>query len=153
MGHVRMTTHSDAPIERVFELVLDAKRLPEWNTSFNEIKDISGPFDRIGTTAEVVMKVWGRPITGRIEVTDVVRPTLLTVVGSAPGGGKMTWTQRFTPAGTGTDAEMEIDYELPAGFLGAMADKLFVEQAIERDARHSAENFKALVEATTPVPA
>ena len=46
---------------------------------------------------------------------------------------------------------MEIDYELPAGLLGQIADKLFVERTIERDLRHSIESFKALVEVKTPV--
>jgi ribose 1,5-bisphosphokinase PhnN len=35
----------------------------------------------------------------------------------------------------------------------ALADKLFVERAIERDAKHSAENFKAICEADGHVPA
>jgi uncharacterized membrane protein len=57
---------------------------------------------------------------------------------------------RMTPAGEGTDVEMEVDYEVPAGFLGHIADRLFLEKAMERQMRHTAENFKALAEAKVP---
>jgi uncharacterized membrane protein len=150
MGHIRISAHYEAPIEQVFELGLDAKRLPEWNTSFHEIKNTSGPPGQVGTTCDTVMKVLGRPIEGQMKVTAVERPRLLTVVGSSAGGGKLTWTTRFTPAGSGTDTEITVDYDLPAGFLGEMADKLFAERAIEREMKHSTENFKALVEAKVP---
>jgi hypothetical protein len=42
---------------------------------------------------------------------------------------------------------------LPGGFAGSVADKLFVERAIERDVKHSMENFKAICEAETSIPA
>jgi uncharacterized membrane protein len=48
---------------------------------------------------------------------------------------------------------IEVDYELPGGFVGGVADKLFVERAIERDIKHSLENFKAICEADVGVPA
>jgi hypothetical protein len=41
---------------------------------------------------------------------------------------------------------VDLDYELPGGFLGGVADKVFAERAMVRDVRHSSENFKALVE-------
>jgi hypothetical protein len=44
-------------------------------------------------------------------------------------------------------------YELPGGFIGDLAFKLFAERAVERDLRHSNENFKAIVEAEVPVHA
>jgi hypothetical protein len=48
---------------------------------------------------------------------------------------------------------MTFDYELPGGFFGDMADKLFMERAIERDLRHSNQNLKALCEAKAAVHA
>ena len=37
--------------------------------------------------------------------------------------------------------------------IGGVADKLFVERAIERDTKHSVENFKAICEAEVRLPA
>jgi len=42
MGLVRYTYRVDAPPELVFEFGLKAERIPEWNTSVIEVKDISG---------------------------------------------------------------------------------------------------------------
>jgi hypothetical protein len=43
-----------------------------------------------------------------------------------------------------------MDYELPGGFFGGIADKLFMERQIERDIKLSNANFKALCEAKVP---
>jgi uncharacterized membrane protein len=56
-------------------------------------------------------------------------------------------------AGPGTDISFEMDYELPGGFIGGIAVKLFMERQIERDIKHSNENFKALCEAKVPAHA
>lgn len=147
MTNVRMTTHFDAPIERVFELATDYGRYPEWNVSYAEIKQVTGPVDKVGTKIHSVMKILGRKMEGWGEVVEVDRPRYLKIAGTGLEGGKLTYSQRLMPAGSGTDLEFESDYELPAGILGHIADRLFIEKAVERDLRHTMENFKALVEA------
>ncbi len=98
------------------------------------------------------MTLLGRKLEGRGEVAEVEKPKLLKITGTSTQGGSLTALYHFTPVGiAGTDVEMEIDYVLPAGFLGQIADKLFIEKSVERDLRHSIENFKALVELKTPV--
>ena len=151
MTTVRMTTHFDAPIERVFELGIDFHRYPEWNVSFPEVLEITGPTDRVGTRIRHITKVLGRRMEGWAEIVEIDRPLCLKMTGSALEGGKVILTYRLTPKGSGTDLEFVSEYEPPAGFLGHIADKLFVEKAVERDLRHSIENFKALVETKEPV--
>jgi uncharacterized membrane protein len=147
---VRAKGHFDAPIDRVFELGSDFARYPEWNTSYSEINEVTGPA-KIGTRIHGVTKVLGRRMEGWGEVVEIDPPRLLKIAGSGLEGGSVSTTYRFMPSGDGTDYEFESQYELPAGFLGQIADKLFVEKAVERDLRHSLENFKALVEARKPV--
>lgn len=151
MTNVRMTMHFDAPIERVFDLGIDYGRYPEWNVTYTEIKQVTGPVDKVGTKIHSVMKILGRTMEGWGEIVEIDRPRYIKISGTGPQGGKLTSTQRLTPVGSGTDLEFEAEYELPAGFLGHIADKLFVEKAVERDLHHSMENFKALVEAKQPV--
>ena len=153
MGHVLQTGHVDVAPDKAFALAMDAKRIPEWNSSVIEVKEITGPLDQLGSSYVSVLKLAGRPLEGRWEVSRVERPRLLELTGTAPGGGRATATNRFESAGSGTDVTIEIDYELPGRFLGGMADKLFVERAIERDVKHSVENFKAICEAEVQVPA
>jgi uncharacterized protein YndB with AHSA1/START domain len=151
MTQLRLSEHFEAPIDRVFDLIADVPRYPEWNASYTEIKEVTGPVAQVGTKIHAVMKLLGRPMAGWSEVVEVDRPRLIKFVGTGPEDGKLTVTYRLTPVGTGTDVESEFDYELPAGLFGQIADKLFLENAIKRDLRHSIENFKALVEMMVPV--
>jgi uncharacterized membrane protein len=151
MTHLRLTEHFEAPIDRVFELGADFKRYPEWNVSYNEVKEVTGPADKVGTRIHGVMRILGRPMEGWGEVVEVERPRMMKIAGTGLEGGHVTTMYRLTPAGTGTDFEAVVDYELPAGVFGKIADKLYVEKATERDLRHSIENFKALAEAKVPI--
>jgi uncharacterized membrane protein len=153
MGHVQQTGHIDAPPDKAFALAIDATRIPEWNSSVVEVKDITGSLDQVGASYVSVLRLGGRRLESRFEVSRAEQPRLLEFTGTAPGGGQATATNRFEPAGGGTDLAIEVEYELPGGFVGGVADKLFVERAIERDVKHSVENFKAICEAEVRVPA
>lgn len=152
MGDVKYTYRIDAPPERVFDFGLITERFPEWNASLNEVKDISGPLDRVGATYTALMRVGGRPLETRWEVVRFERPSYFELKGTTPGGSARQ-ISRLEPIGAGTEVFFELHYELPGGFLGQFADKLFVERAIERDVKHSADNYKAIVEAEVLVHA
>jgi uncharacterized membrane protein len=146
-----MTAHYDAPVEHVFDLAVDYRRYPEWNEAYEEVTEVIGPPDQVGTRFHGVMRLLGRKMEGWGEITEVDRPRFLKIAGTG-SGGSVTTIYRFTLVGSGTDAELEIDYDLPAGLFGKVADKLFVERSVERALRHSLENFKAFVEAKAPLP-
>lgn len=150
MAIARMTSHFEAPAERVFELVTDFKRYPEWGVNYSEILEVLGPTNHVGTRIHAVMRLLGRRMEGWAEIVEIDPPHLLKIRGTGNDGGSTTTTIRLTPVGMGTDAEMEVEYEVPGGLFGEIADRLFVERAAERDVRHSLENFKALVEVRQP---
>lgn len=152
MNQLRFTEHFEAPIEQVFELAIDYKRLPEWNVSYLAVDEVTGPPDKVGTRIHATMRVLGRTMEGWAEVVEVERPRFIKLAGTSTQGGALTSTYRFLPVETGTDVEIVAEYELP-GIFGSVADKLFVQKAIERDVRHSLENYKAFVEVKAPVPA
>ena len=150
MNQLRFTEHFEAPIEQVFELAMDYKRIPEWNVSYVAVDEVTGPPDKVGTRIHATMRLLGRTMEGWAEVVEFERPRLIKLAGASSQGGTLTTTYRFLPKDTGTDLEILAEYELP-GIFGQVADKLFVQKAIERDVRHSLENFKAFVEVKTPV--
>ena len=150
MNQLRFTEHFEVPIEQVFDLAIDYKRLPEWNVSYVAVDEVTGPPDEVGTKIHAKMRLLGRSMEGWAEIVEFQRPRLVKLTGTSTQGGALTTTYRFTPVGAGTDLEILAEYELP-GFFGQVADKLFVQKAIERDVRHSLENFKAFVEVKTPV--
>lgn len=153
MAVLQITEHFDAPPERVWQLGSDFKRYPEWNVNYIEIKEVTGPVDRVGTRIHATQRILGRDIDSWGEIVEVEPLKLVKISGSSAEGGHMTLTYRFTPKAGGADVETTLDYHLPMGIFGKLADKLFLERTVERDVRHSYENFKALIEAKTPVPA
>jgi uncharacterized membrane protein len=153
MGHIRETIHVDAPIEQVWELGANCERYLEWQTGIVEVKGCTGPIDHVGARYTAVYKAMGRTLEVTTEATRVEKPRLIESKLTVPGGGHGTTLQMAEPASGGTDLTFTLDYELPGGFVGGMADKLFMERAIERDIRHGNENFKALCESEAKVPA
>jgi hypothetical protein len=145
--------HIDAPLEAAHAFLTDAARIPEWNSSVVEVRDVQGPLDTVGGSYTAILKLGGRRLETRWETTRVEGKRLAEFVASSPAGGSATSTSTLEPADRGTDLILEVDYELPGGFVGGMADKLFVERAIERDIKHSLENVKAICEAESRVPA
>jgi len=153
MGHVREKLHISAPIEVCWDLGSDANRILEWQVGVLEVKGITGRLDRVGASYSPVLSIAGRKIDSRWEVTKVDKPRLVELTGTAPGGGKAKSSTWLEPSGDGTDLTFEIDYDLPGGVVSDIADKLFMERAVERQIRHSNENFKALCEAKVPAHA
>ncbi len=153
MGHVREVIHIDAPLDVVWALGADANRIPEWNVNATEVKGVSGPLDHVGAGYTTILKIVGRKLEGRFEVTKVDKPRFVEFKGTSPAGGRATAAIHLEPTSTGTQYTFEIDYELPGGILGGVVDRLFAERMTERDIHHSVETFKALCEAEAKVPA
>jgi len=149
MTHISLTEHFDAQIDHVFGLVIDYQRYPEWSTFFTEIKEVKGLPDRVGTEIVGTGQLLGRKFDGTTEIVEIDKPRLLKLTATGRQGGFVKTTYKLTPAALGTDVVVEIDYELPSAIL-TLFDKLFVEKSVERELRHSLENFKALVELKTP---
>ena len=110
MGHVRQMGHVDASADQAFALSIDAKRIPEWNSSVSETKDVSGPLDKVGASYVAILKLGGSRLESRWEVSKVEKPRLLEFTGSAPGGGRATAITRIepTPGGRGSDDRSRI---------------------------------------------
>ena len=152
MGHVRLTEHINAPIDQVWEILASCERLPEWNVNIVEVKDCPDRLDRVGARATTVARVFGRRIEGSQETTRADKPHAYALKISGAGGAKATVDLTFTEASGGTDATQEVEYDLPMGLFAGVAERL-LGGSIERDLRHSMENFKALCEATVPAHA
>lgn len=152
MGHFSETIHIAAPIDRAWDLNADCRRIPEWVVNTIEVRDCPDRLDRIGATYASVSRIMGRQMAATFTTTKVERPHLLEQKAELPGGGHGTLTVTFTEAGGGTDVEVTLDYVLSGGLFAGVAEKL-LSGSIQRDMRHSNENFKALCEAEIPVQA
>ena len=146
MAHLRGTTHFEAPIERVFEVLSDLTLLPEYMSSISDVSEIPGAPGQVGDAYHFRSKSLGLSMAGTVVVTDVDPPTYLATLTTYDNGMRVTWTERLTPSGSETDVVDEIDYELPAGVVGSVLDRLFFRRYFERTVLGGVEPLRAIIE-------
>jgi uncharacterized protein YndB with AHSA1/START domain len=144
-----MQGHVEASIEEVFDYAVDFNRTAEWNVSIVEMQPRPA-LAAVGDRFAGKMKLLGRVYEGEGEVTAFERPRMFAITSTQPMGGHQNWTVHFTPTGTGTDFLSEIDYEVPLGLVGAVADKLFIAREVQRMIDHSGENFAVMAAHKVP---
>ena len=139
-----------APQEFVFDLYVEPTRIPEWQTAINVTPLQSHP-DLIGNEYLARYKVVGAIVQGRFRIVDAERPTYLRVEAQAPGM-RLWYATTFTRTSTGTRLDVDGDYDVPPNSLAQLADRLFVERAVQRDVDHAHANLKALCEGLARSP-
>ena len=145
MGHISRTIHVEATPEQAFDLMANPERLREWQVPAAEVKDITGTPGTVGLGWTTVSSFAGRKMEGHMSVTAGERPRFFEAKGT--GSFAATLRGRFEPAAGGTDITLENEYEMPLGFIGDAADKLFFEKSFAESWDKSLAKFKALVEA------
>jgi uncharacterized protein YndB with AHSA1/START domain len=146
MTRIRDQYHVAVAPGVVFDIYADPERVPDWYANVSSVSGVTSPLTRPGANYVAHVRILGRAIEARVEAIEVVRPDLLVVAATAPGGGRAKAQSRFVASGGGTDVSFELDLTLPGGIFGSLAERLFLEQAIERDLRHANATLKALVE-------
>ena len=146
MGRVRLTTHIDAPPERVFALLAVPARVPEWRTSVREIANVTGPLDEAGT--RFVTRLKGRMPAAPGEVARADPPRLLELRGGG-GGFRYEAVARLEPVGGGTEITFENAYRLRGGPVGRIVDQIMAGR-IEREMQADFARLKALAEREEP---
>jgi uncharacterized membrane protein len=148
MNHLHEEIGINAPIEHVWKLFLDTSHWDAFDprTTFSEF---SGPVDQVGTTLVEKARLMGFVMKFTFTVVEV-EP--LRLIHMRTDTGPMDEFYRFERDGDVTRVVVESDYEVPGKLPGFIKD-VMTKGWVGRYMRHAAESFKALAEATVPVPA
>ena len=147
MATVHVKTKINAPIERVWETVMDPKRLKDWVTIHRSVKDVSAQPLRQGSTMDQVLHMRGVSFRVHWTLADVKEPNSAKWEGQGPAHSRARITYQLSSNGDDTtEFEYSNDFSPPGGKLGHMASRVIVGAASEREARHSLERLKALLE-------
>lgn len=146
MARIERTIQINRKPEDVFALLTDLDRLPDWATVVVETHDVPHRPIRNGTTFRQTLRVAGRNLEAEWHVAELEPPRHVAYKATAPGGGQLAMKQTIVPSGDGSQVELELDYDLPGGFLGEMVNQVFLERRNEREAEHSLHNLKELLE-------
>jgi hypothetical protein len=111
------------PVERVWGLMIQPERMAEWNTEIPEVRDITGPMDRVGGGYRQVWRVAGRLMVskGLWQVTAVEPSRHREFRGLTPMG-PMIGRDWFEPIAEGTRLTIQVEYTPPWGPVGRLLD-------------------------------
>ena len=147
MSLVHVKTRIEAPIEKVFETVMDPQRLGQWVTIHRSLKDVSEEPLRKGSTMEQVIHMRGVSFHVNWTLVDLNPPSHAEWEGRGPAHSRARIRYELTPDGDGaTEFEYFNDFSPPGGHLGNMASRLIIGAASEREANASLQRLKELLE-------
>jgi uncharacterized protein YndB with AHSA1/START domain len=146
MSTVQVKIGIDAPVERVWDTVMDPRRLGEWVTIHRRLKDVPSDPQTEGATMEQVLHMRGVSFNVHWTLVEVKPPHLAIWEGRGPAHS----TARIRYELSGDDSHTEFDYtnefSPPGGALGRAASRVIVGAASEREASSSLTRLKALIE-------
>ncbi len=120
MGHRDLSFEIQAPPERVYALLTDADRFPDWMLGLKSVAT-TGPLDRPGSKATLS---FGGPWTVKAEVL-AAEPGVRHQSRAKEMLGLVTCTTtvNFRPVDAGTRLEVAYDYVVAGGPLGRRFDQ------------------------------
>jgi uncharacterized protein YndB with AHSA1/START domain len=147
MGHIKLSTPIDAPVERVTEIALDPHHWASWWVNLGEAEKVDGD-GGAGTVVEHSYLMAGVhfAVTTRV-VESVQTPTggkHVRLEFEGPLRGWQTWD--YEPSDGGTLVTVEIEYNVPGKAIGKFADRVLVERLQERAREQTLENLKLMAE-------
>jgi uncharacterized protein YndB with AHSA1/START domain len=137
----------DAPIQKVWDTVMDSSRLGEWVTIHRGIRNApDGPLQP-GATMDQQMQVRGFRFQVHWTLVSVQEPTLAEWKGRGPAHSGARIRYVLTDNGDGaTEFEYTNEFSPPGGRLGNFASRMIVGAASQREAHNSLMRLKALLE-------
>jgi ligand-binding SRPBCC domain-containing protein len=125
-----------APIDEVFAFHLDTRNAARISPRTMPVLDVRGAFPLSqGDEVEIVVRLWPTPFrqTWRVRAERIERPTLVLDVMLSGPFPRWLHEHRFEDLGDGsTRLTDHVDYRLPLGALGALADRLVVRHLLGR---------------------
>lgn len=147
MSTVKINIEIDAPIERVWETVMDPERLGEWVTIHRSVSNVSSKPLEKGATMDQSMHMRGVTFKVHWTLDQVNSPNLAVWEGRGPAHSSAEIRYELTDNGNGgTVFDYYNEFKPPGGVLGSMASRVVVGAASEREARKTLERLKSLLE-------
>jgi uncharacterized protein YndB with AHSA1/START domain len=147
MSTVHTKIEIAAPIERVWETVMDPHRLADWVTIHRAVRDVSENPLRKGSTMDQVLHMRGVSFRVHWTVVNVSAPNVAEWEGLGPAHSRARIRYELSGDEDGhTLFEYTNEFTVPGGRLGSVASRFIVGAASEREANGSLRRLKALIE-------
>jgi uncharacterized protein YndB with AHSA1/START domain len=146
MSLVRTTIEIDAPPSRVWEIVMDPRRLPDWVTIHRKLGTVPARL-AAGSQFEQTLNLRGANLHVVWTVVSVDPPRRAVWEGRGPAHSRASIVYELQPAGDErTRFEYTNEFKPPGGALGAAAGRVLVGGLSHREAERSLQRLKQLIE-------
>jgi uncharacterized protein YndB with AHSA1/START domain len=143
---VSQSIEIEAPIERVWDLVMDPDRLGEWVTIHDSVSDVPEGDLENGSRFRQRMKLKGVPLKVSWCVVECEAPRRARWIGEAAAGAKAEIVYDLSTRNGVTTFDYQNEFELPAGKAGKLAGRAFNAMSGDREARRSLARLKKILE-------
>ncbi len=147
MSTVQVAIDIEAPIERVWETILDPQRLKDWVTIHKSVSKVSDAPGKPGATMDQVLVIRGVSFKVHWTLVDVSAPTTAQWEGRGPARSLARIRYELAAKDESkTRFEYTNEFNPPGGMLGNVASRVVVGAASEREAKNSLTALKKLLE-------
>lgn len=143
---VAQSIEINAPIEDVWALVMDPRRLGEWVSIHESVDDVPDGELEQGSRFRQTMKLKGVPLKVKWNVVECDPPHHARWSGEAAAGAKAGILYDLSERDGVTTFDYENEFELPAGRVGKLAGRAFNAMSGDREATRSLAQLKELLE-------
>jgi carbon monoxide dehydrogenase subunit G len=142
---VERTVEIAAPPERLYEVIMDPRRLVEWVTIHHHLEDAPNGNLRKGSKLTQCLKLAGRKFKVRWQVVENEPCERVVWDGKGPVGSRARVVYGFESNSDGTRFSYMNQYDLPGGVLGRIAGRT-VSRVTAKEVDGSLQRLKSLVE-------
>lgn len=147
MSVVHVKTVIRAPIERVWQTIMDPDRYKDWVTIHRSVSDVSDKPLQRGSTMKQTMHMRGVTFNVQWTLFEVSAPKRASWEGRGPAHSRARILYELSTEGEGlTSFDYTNEFTTLGGRLGSVASRVIVGAASEREARNSLARLKALLE-------
>ena len=147
MSTVHAQIEINAPIQRVWETVMDPNCLKDWVTIHRSVRDVSDTPLRKGSTMEQVLQIRGVSFHVQWTLTAVKSPQHAEWEGHGPAHSLARISYQLSGEDEGpTQFDYTNTFAPPGGKLGNVASRFIVGATSQREANNSLARLKALME-------
>jgi uncharacterized protein YndB with AHSA1/START domain len=135
-----------APAERVWRVLVDPERMPEWEAGLVGVQSGGELLDQPGASCTQLLRFRRRTLEGELEVTEAFAPHTRAMRVQPPLTVAATRRERLVQTDQGTEVTVELDYETRGGPVGALLDIALIRPRLAMMLAESGRGLKRLVE-------
>lgn len=133
----------DAPVERVFDFLVDPNNLLEIWPNIVEVKNIKRSKNNEAFNFSWTYKMSGLPFEGKCETIEYTPYERLAFKSNKGLDSTITW--RFQPAGRETHVTLRFEYQIPSSLLKRIKEDVVIQEN-EHEVGAMLQNLKSRLE-------